>query len=174
MAATLTTEQRQALGRYRHLWGPRWQFVHSRIFEPVALALRKFWLVRTWPIRRRWAVLQCTLNRHLFEEAPALDYQGEFVAGKPGRYARCIRPGCGVLRGQVKLFQNERWAESDAFMVLVRRSCPDCHGRGYTGMMAVPGGGRAAVPCRCIRVQPAYIQSPPPERLKPWRQKART
>lgn len=102
--------------------------------------------------------LGCAFGRHDWEPAPALDKDGKFDCSRPGRYFRCRRPDCQVIRGPVKLAQIGHWQETADFMVIIDLQCRACWGRGYTGLMNLPDGMQARVPCKCLRVQPAFLQ----------------
>lgn len=153
-------------------WGHAVAEAKGKVFSPVVkllegwgrlrFSLRRLWYIKTLPLRRRWGKVLCSLNHHDWETAPSLNVRGEMDFSKPGRYFRCRRAHCQVFRGQLNLWASDRWWESNDFLVLVRRSCHECHGRGYSGFMRLPGGGRCGVPCKCIRVQPAYVETVPP------------
>lgn len=120
---------------------------------------RRLWLAHTWPVRRRWGWLEChLLNFHEWEDAPALDAKGNFVLSKPGRWRMCKRPDCRIFRGKPALVATPKWLESDDFIVIARRDCGRCYGRGYTGLMILSAGVKSKVPCNCLRIQPAYIE----------------
>lgn len=127
----------------------RWQ----RIFSLACLA-------SSMRLRTSWGRLLCQLHKHDWEPAPALDRKGEFDASRPGRYFRCRRPDCRILRGPLKLGVWGNWVQTDDFLVLVASNCNRCHGLGYAGKMRLPDGVLARVPCHCLRIQPAFIEVP--------------
>jgi hypothetical protein len=47
---------------------------------------------------------------------------------------------------------------------VAKRSCRHCHGRGYTGWVTLPDGGRARLLCRCV-VRNGGV--PPPQPAAP-------
>lgn len=125
--------------------------------------LRALWIAKTWRIRVLFGALACMLNRHNWEDCPALDKDGkphldESGKTKPSMYQRCKRPTCRVFSAAPTLLEVQNWLESDDFMVLARKGCPKCHGRGYSRKMLLPGPAKAKVPCDCVRVQPRYVE----------------
>jgi len=111
-----------------------------------------------WRLLLLWWKLLCSLNRHDFLQAPALNAKGEFDVGKPGRYFRCRRPNCQQIRGKPRLVVVGQWIEIDDIMVLAKASCKDCQGRGYQRKLVLPNGAKVKQPCHCLRLQPMYIE----------------
>lgn len=128
---------------------------------------RVWWHAKTWPIRKKLMVLACMLNRHDWEDAYAVDATGEPARDengrvKPSRFRRCKRPGCRVFSDQPQLVAVGNWLETDDFMVLARKDCQRCFGRGFYRKMVLPGAAKAKLPCDvCLRVQPRYVEHAP-------------
>lgn len=137
-----------------------WRSLYSAVRFAAPLAFRKWWLTKTWPVQLKLGQLKCAFNSHDFMEAPALDKNGDIDLTKPGRYQRCKRPKCQLFAGKPALLVADKWAELDTVMVICRTNCPKCYGRGFTGKMLLDkaGSAKAAIPCPCIRVQPAYCE----------------
>ncbi len=122
--------------------------------------LFRLYLTKTWPWRKRWGRALCWLNKHDWEEAPAFDKAGEPDPSHPARWLKCRRATCEVLRGKPTLLMLGKRVETHDFMVLARTDCRHCHGRGYGGRMVLRSGVKAKIPCRCLTVQPAYVERP--------------
>lgn len=126
-------------------------------------ALRKWWLVKTWPVRLRVGVLLCMLNSHQDQEAPAVDKNGDFIPNMPGRYSQCQRPKCQRIRGRVTLLETDRVCEVPDLLAIAWKNCKACGGRGYGKKMLLGPGKegnktRAKVPCDCVQVQPVFLE----------------
>ncbi len=133
-------------------------------------AMRTRWIILTWPIAKRIAVLKCRLGYHDWEDAANILPDGSPDTKTPGLFKRCKRPACRIYRDmpQLKVVRNPSngapvWFEvSDQFEVIARAGCKLCQGRGYSKRMLLPSehGYRvtAQVPCECLRVQPRFIK----------------
>lgn len=106
----------------------------------------------------------CALTFHKWEEAPALNERGEYNLACPGRYARCSRSACQIFRDKPLLLVDKSYTEIPEFLVLAKRSCPSCMGRGFSKRMLLPNQdpkgkpARCKVPCGCLRIQPAFVE----------------
>lgn len=139
--------------------------VAAQAERPLGANLRRLWVTWvSWPITRRWWKLLCFLQRHDWAEAPQIDpREGRIRPDLPPRYTICTRPECQAVRGMPKLVVLDRWVEVQGMILLAKRGCQKCFGRGYTGKMFIGNGVKAAVPCRCLTIQPCYVESVVPK-----------
>lgn len=122
--------------------------------------MRQRWLKLTWRVKRAWGRVQCLAGRHRWEErlGVALDEKAAGKEIRPGRFRRCQRRDCRIVQGTPALHDFGRYIEVDDFLVVAKKSCQKCSGRGYDGRMVLQDGFSVKVPCKCLTVQPAFFE----------------